>query len=138
MADSSPTYTDTMPIHGLAHYNIRTDRHLMEVLRDFYVSVVGLRAGPRPLRSFGYWLYAGESDVLHLSEATGDTRRIGSDLTFDHVAFECENWPEFKARLERHAIDFIERSVEGSGRRQVFFRDPAGNGIELAFPAGET
>ena len=110
----------------------------MEVLRDFYVTVVGLRAGPRPLRSFGYWLYAGELDILHLSEATAaDMRRIGSDLTFDHVAFECENWPEFRGRLERHSIAFSERSVAGSGRRQVFFRDPAGNGIELVFPAGE-
>jgi catechol 2,3-dioxygenase-like lactoylglutathione lyase family enzyme len=127
-----------MPIHRLAHYNIRAERELVEVLRDFYVTVVGLRAGPRPLRSFGYWLYAGELDILHLSEATAaDKRRIGSDLTFDHVAFECENWPEFRGRLERHSIAFSERSVAGSGRRQVFFRDPAGNGIELVFPASE-
>ena len=127
-----------MPIHGLAHYNIRAERQLMEVLRNFYVSVVGLRPGPRPLRSFGYWLYAGERDVLHLSEDVGeDQRRIGSDLTFDHVAFECENWPEFRSRLEQHAITFTERSAPGNGRRQVFFRDPAGNGIELAFPAGD-
>jgi glyoxylase I family protein len=127
-----------MPIHGLAHYNIRAERGLMEILRDFYVSVVGLHAGPRPLRSFGFWLYAGERDVLHLSEDIDENkRRIGSDLTFDHVAFECENWPEFRSRLERHAIAFTERSAPGNGRRQVFFRDPAGNGIELAFPAGD-
>ena len=127
-----------MPINGLAHYNIRADRRLMEVLRDFYVGVVGLRTGPRPLRSFGYWLYAGERDVLHLSEAVDDDmRRIGSDLTFDHVAFECENWPEFRNRLEQRAIAFTERCVPDGGRRQVFFRDPAGNGIELAFPAGD-
>jgi len=125
-----------MPIHGLAHYNIRAERQLMEVLRDFYVVVVGLRPGPRPLRSFGYWLYAGERDVLHLSEDIDGRRRIGSDLTFDHVAFECENWPEFRSRLEQHSIAFTERNVPG-GPRQVFFRDPAGNGIELAFPAGD-
>ena len=126
-----------MPNHGLAHYNIRAERQLMEVLRDFYVAVVGLQPGPRPLRSFGYWLYAGERDVLHLSEdIDGGMRRIGSDLTFDHVAFECENWPEFRNCLERHAVAFTERSTPG-GPRQVFFRDPAGNGIELAFPAGD-
>ena len=127
-----------MPIHGLAHYNIRADRRLLEALRDFYVAVVGLRPGPRPLTSFGYWLYAGARDVLHLSEAVAnDPRRIGSDLTFDHVAFECGNWPEFRSRLEQHAVAFTERSDPGNGRRQVFFRDPAGNGIELAFPAGD-
>jgi glyoxylase I family protein len=110
----------------------------MEVLCDFYVAVVGLRPGPRPLRSFGYWLYADGMDILHLSEEVeGDRRRTGSDLTFDHVAFECENWPEFRSRLERHSIAFTERSAPGNGLRQVFFRDPAGNGIELAFPAGD-
>ncbi|HEX9195340.1 MAG TPA: VOC family protein [Azonexus sp.] len=109
----------------------------MEILRDFYVAVVGLQPGPRPLRSAGYWLYAGKRDVLHLSEdIDGGMRRIGSDLTFDHVAFECENWLEFKNRLERHAVAFTERCAPG-GPRQVFFRDPAGNGIELAFPAGD-
>ena len=124
-----------MPIHGLAHYNIRAERALMEVLRDFYVAVVGLQEGPRPLASFGYWLYAGERDVLHLSETvSGETRRSGSDLTFDHVAFECENWQEFQSRLERHAIKFVERGGQGNVRRQVFLRDPAGNGIKLGFP----
>ena len=124
-----------MPIHGLAHYNIRAERALVEVLREFYVTVVGLQEGPRPIASFGYWLYAGERDVLHLSEtASGETRRSGSDLTFDHVAFKCENWQEFKSRLERHAIKFAERGGQGNVRRQVFFRDPAGNGIELSFP----
>ena len=128
-----------MPIHGLAHYNIRAERALMEVLRDFYVAVVGLREGPRPLRSFGYWLYAGERDVLHISEAVaGETRRSGSDLTFDHVAFACEDWPEFRDRLKQHAIKFTERGGQGTARRQVFFRDPAGNGIELSFPPDAT
>ena len=128
-----------MPIHRLAHYNIRAERGLMEVLRDFYVAVVGLHAGPRPLRSFGYWLYAGElrrPSSLRKTTAA-EQRRIGSDLTFDHVAFECEILAGIQRPAQRHSIAFTERSVPGSGRRQVFFRDPAGNGIELAFPAGD-
>ena len=124
-----------MPINGLAHYNIRAERALIEVLRDFYVAAVGLREGPRPLSSFGYWLYAGEQDVLHLSEtAAGNVRRSGSDLTFDHVAFACEDWPEFRDRLLQHGVGFTERGGQDNARRQVFFRDPAGNGIELSFP----
>ena len=128
-----------MPINGLAHYNIRAERELVDVLCDFYVSVVGLQVGPRPLSSFGCWLSAGERDVVHVSEAVaGEIRRSGSDLTFDHVAFACENWPEFHNRLEQHAIRFTERGGQGNVRRQVFFRDPAGNGIELSFPPDTT
>ncbi|MET0209706.1 MAG: VOC family protein [Burkholderiaceae bacterium] len=125
-----------MPTRGLAHYNLRARRDVMETLREFYVEVVGLRVGPRPpFGSFGYWLYAGETDVLHLSEQRDDEpRRAGSDLTFDHMAFACTGWPTYEARLEARGIDYVLSSVPLTERRQAFFRDPAGNGIELIFP----
>jgi extradiol dioxygenase family protein len=127
-----------MPIHGIAHYNFRLDRQLMEEVRAFYETVVGLQNGPRPLSSFGYWLYAGKWDVLHLSEVSpGEHRRIGSDLTFDHVALEASDWPAQVQKLHAAGIAFREGVVPNSGRRQLFFRDPAGNGVELIFPAGE-
>jgi catechol-2,3-dioxygenase len=127
-----------MPIHGIAHYNFRLNRPLMEEVRAFYESVVGLKVGPRPLGSFGYWLYAGKSDVLHLSEVSaGETRRIGSDLTFDHVALEASDWPAHVQILKDAGVEFREGVVPQSGRRQLFFRDPAGNGVELIFPVGE-
>ena len=128
-----------MPTLGLAHYNLRADRKMLLVLRDFYVAAVGLEVGPRaPLSHFGYWLYAGGRDILHLSEERpDDQRRSGTGLTFDHVAFDCSNALEAKARLEKLAIRFVEKRVPGSGRLQLFFRDPAGNGIELLFPADE-
>ena len=128
-----------MAITGIAHYNFRARRDLLDSLRDFYVVVVGLQPGPRPaFGSFGYWLYAGDQDLLHLSEeASEDSRRIGRDLTFDHVAFECTDWPAHERRLKSNAVEFDIDRVPGSGRLQVFFRDPAGNGIELIFGAGE-
>jgi catechol-2,3-dioxygenase len=128
-----------MPIHGIAHYNFRLNRQLMEEVRAFYEAVVGLQVGPRPLSSFGYWLYAGKWDVLHLSEVRPDeTRRIGSDLTFDHVALEASDWLAHVKILNDAGIAFTEGVVPHSGRRQLFFRDPAGNGVELIFPAGES
>ena len=129
-----------MPTLGLAHYNLRCNSETLLILRDFYVAAVGLEDGPRaPLSHHGYWLYAGGRDVLHLSEERpGDIRRSGADLTFDHVAFDCRNSLEYKARLTNLAIKFDEKRVPGSGRLQLFFRDPAGNGIELLFPADET
>lgn len=127
-----------MPIHGIAHYNIRLNRQLMEEVRAFYEAVVGLQNGPRPLTSFGYWLYAGNRDVLHLSEERpGESRRVGSDLTFDHVALEASDWRAHVQTLKDAGVAFTEGVVPQSGRQQLFFRDPAGNGVELIFPAGE-
>lgn len=128
-----------MPIHGIAHYNFRLKRQLMEEVRAFYETIVGLQVGPRPpFQSFGYWLYADGSDVLHLSEELSeDKRRVGSDLTFDHVALESSNWPLHIQALRAAGVHFTEEFVPTIGRRQIFFRDPAGNGVELIFPAGE-
>ena len=111
----------------------------MEEVRAFYEKVVGLKVGERPpFRSFGYWLYAEGRDVLHLSEQMPeDQRRRGSDLTFDHVAFESSNRKLHVQDLLAAGVKFTEEVVPTSGRRQIFFRDPAGNGVELIFPASE-
>ena len=48
---------------GLNHYNLRANRELLDALRDFYCTVVGLTVGERPpFSSFGYWLYAGDQE----------------------------------------------------------------------------
>ena len=65
-----------MPAIGFNHYNLRAPRALLDELKDFYCETLGLTVGERPaFRSFGYWLYAGSRDVLHLSEtALGEVR----------------------------------------------------------------
>jgi catechol-2,3-dioxygenase len=120
---------------GIAHYNLRAGRDLIEELRDFYVAAVGLTVGPRPpLNSFGVWLYAGATDVLHLSEMrASEQRRCGSDLTFDHVAFHCTGEQHFQERLRTLGISYRRAVIPESGAVQLFFRDPAGNGVELNF-----
>jgi catechol-2,3-dioxygenase len=124
-----------MPVTGLAHYNLRASRQTIDVLRDFYVSVVGLQPGYRPpFKSFGYWLYAGKQDLLHLTEAqAGENRPTGIVNTFDHVAFSCTNFLEFETRLSELDISYTSAHVPLTGERQLFFRDPAGNGVELNF-----
>lgn len=137
----SPTVTTRpipdaeMPAHHIAHYNLRLDRSLMAVVAEFYVNVVGLEIGPRPaFESYGIRLYADGRDLLHLSEEKPhDKRRIGRDLTFDHVAIECSNWPEYERRLGAANIEYDLGHVPDTDVRQVFFRDPAGNGVELIF-----
>ncbi|MBV8501481.1 MAG: diguanylate cyclase [Paucibacter sp.] len=126
-----------MLVRGLDHINLRASRELMERLRDFYCEVVGLRQGPRPpFGSFGYWLYAGDQAVVHLSEAGAGSvmpqRPLG---TYDHTAFACSDRTAFEAKLRNLGLDYRVAEVPLTGQVQLFLRDPAGNGVELNFMA---
>lgn len=127
-----------MPVTGLNHFNLRGSRELLERLRSFYCEVVGLAAGPRPpFASHGYWLYAGDDAIVHLSQAgEGETRLPDIRTTFDHVAFSCTGRSEFEQRLVRHGIRYTVAQVPQTGQTQLFFEDPAGNGVELNFGDG--
>jgi catechol-2,3-dioxygenase len=124
-----------MPVTNLNHYNLRAPRELLDTLRTFYCDVVGLRQGARPpFQSFGYWLYAGENPILHLSEAgAGEVRIAGAMNTFDHVAFTCYGRREMEAHLVRCAVTYNRAEVPLTAQVQLFLKDPAGNGIELNF-----
>ena len=128
-----------MAVNGFNHYNLRAPRELLDTLRDFYCSVVGLTQGNRPpFRSFGYWLYAGGRDVLHLSETRPDeVRATHVATTFDHVAFTCSGFQETEAHLMQHGITYRVSEIPLTGQRQIFFHDPAGNGVEFNFPLQE-
>jgi catechol-2,3-dioxygenase len=124
-----------VPVTGLSHYNLRGSRELLERLRTFYCEVVGLSVGTRPpFTSHGYWLYAGEAALLHLSQAReGEIRLPDIRTTFDHVAFTCADRPGFEERLRQHGIRYTLAQVPQTGQTQLFFEDPAGNGVELNF-----
>lgn len=124
-----------MPAIGFSHYNLRAARPLLDALREFYCEVVGLEVGHRPpLRSFGYWLYAGEHAVLHLSEAGPEENRPSQPLgTFDHAAFRCTGRAEYERDLNQRGIAYRLAVVPGTQQVQIFLRDPAGNGVELNF-----
>lgn len=126
-------------IIGFAHYNLRAPRPLLDELSKFYCDVVGLHIGERPpFKFFGYWLYAGKQDVLHLSEAAADeVHHAHVSGTFDHVAFNCTDRTVVEQHLRKHRIDFRTALVPLTNRYQIFFSDPVGNGVELNFPADE-
>ncbi|MCA8293640.1 VOC family protein [Burkholderia sp. AU30198] len=128
-----------MPVTGFSHYNLRADRPTLDSLRDFYVDIVGLQEGFRPpFKSFGYWLYAGTQAVLHLSEARpGESRPSNVANTFDHVAFSCADADEMACHLTDANVAFTRAHVPLTGQVQFFFRDPAGNGVELNFAQAE-
>jgi len=122
-------------IKGINHYNLRAAPEVIEVLKDFYINVVGLKLGERPpFKNKGYWLYANQKDVLHLSFSKNNViNELNVSSTFDHMAFTAENENNFINLLKQKNIDFSIREVPEIGTRQVFFKDPAGNGIELIF-----
>ena len=129
-----------MPVSNLDHINLRASRELLDQLRDFYCHVVGLSVGSRPAFSdHGYWLYAGEQAVVHLSVAdAGDVYPADVRSTFAHVAFACSDRASHEHRLEESGVKYDVAVVPTLGLTQLFFQDPAGNGVELTFDSEES
>lgn len=124
-----------MPAQAIHHINIRARKALVGELRDFYESVLGLRAGWRPpFQSTGHWLYLGDTPVLHLveDESVGGATQPGSPH-IDHVAFSCVGMREFEDLLHAKGIAFRQTKVPETSLVQLIFLDPAGNGVELQF-----
>jgi len=122
-------------IKGIDHYNLRSDENMIEALKDFYINIVGLKLGQRPpFKSKGYWLYANNKDVLHLSSSKDNIKNlINVNSTLDHVSFSASNKNTFMETLKKNNILFKERYIPEINIEQLFFKDPAGNGIELIF-----
>ena len=122
-------------IKGIDHYNLRSDENMIEVLKDFYINIVGLKLGHRPpFKSKGYWLYTNDKDVLHLSTSKDNIKNlINVNSTLDHVSFSASNKKTFMEALKNNNIIFKERYIPEINIEQLFFKDPAGNGIELIF-----
>jgi catechol-2,3-dioxygenase len=120
---------------ALSHYNFRAHRDLLERLRVFYCDVVGLSVGYRPpFTSFGYWLYAGDDAVLHLTEAAPtEVRPEGAVATFDHAAFSCHDRGSWERMLTERGIAYEVSPIPLTSQMQIAFRDLAGNGVELIF-----
>jgi len=124
-----------MTVRGIDHFNIRASHELLEQVRAFYCDVIGLVVGDRPpFDSAGYWLYAGDRAVLHLSLA-GDDEQLASNVatTLNHIALACTDRAEMERKLAAFGVRFRTARVPATSVAQLFLKDPAGNGIELSF-----
>jgi len=117
------------------HINIRVPRERLLEVRDFYRDAIGLLEGARPpFKSEGVWMYAGKQPLVHLvigkeeglAEATTRT-------TLDHIAFGSTDFEAMRSSLEGCGVAYVVTEVPMLGQRQIFCRDPAGNGVELLF-----
>lgn len=120
-----------MRVLGLDHVNIAGSPTLIARCVTFYVDVLGLTNGHRPaFRTRGFWLYAGNHPVVHLSERAHDSTGTSS---IDHYAFTCEGLEETMTRLREKGIEFTLDPARESKNAQLFLADPAGVSLELNF-----
>jgi len=136
-----------MPLSMLEHCAIRA--HDLERTKDFYVDVLGLEIGARPPFPFpGYWLYCNGIPVIPLFGGSDGKAALdeylgvepeGSTRTgaVDHLAFVATGLAEFRARLEKHGVERMERVVPEQGMLQMFVEDPNGVRVELDFAQEE-
>jgi glyoxylase I family protein len=100
----------------------------------FYRDLLGFRTVPRPSFSFdGRWLmHDGVGVMIHLIHSADFQPRTAPINTMNgHFALQCTEIDSAREKLIQHGIEFVERKLPDYGYRQIFFRDPDGNIIEL-------
>jgi catechol 2,3-dioxygenase-like lactoylglutathione lyase family enzyme len=121
-------------ILSINHIQLVAEKDLVLKLRDFYCDVVGLTEGFRPaFERFGFWLYIGDKDVLHIITPKEGDGRSPQKSSFDHVAFKTAHYQDVLKKLKSLDISFEEKSIPGMTAHQIFLCDPAGNRVELNF-----
>jgi glyoxylase I family protein len=95
----------------LDHVTIRT--HELTLTRDFLISVLPLKEGPRPASIIaaidGHWLYFNDWPLVHLIQSKFAPDLAGNEQAeaIDHFAFVLKrDYQEFKEKLIKLAIPF--------------------------------
>lgn len=133
-----------MPATSLNHYTIRPRD--LEATRDFYADMIGLKQGDRPPLPFpGYWLYAGDTPVVHLiGKQESETPIVDPTdpsvkvTRLDHIAFTAEGLADMRGRLKAAGLKCEERVLPRLNMTQLFTLDPDGIDVELNFDPCET
>jgi len=128
-----------MKIIGLDHRGIRTAN--LEASRHFYEDLLGLPQGDRPaaLGTAGYWLYAGDTPIIHLIEDSDGS--VDPDVTprqqltnaggQTHIALTVEKARDAVDRLNEAGVSYWDRLFKNPVMYQVFVEDPNGLLIEM-------
>lgn len=105
----------------------------------FYCEVLGFRLVPRPAFSFdGRWLYRKEAGVMiHLiHDENHQPNDEPINTRSNHFAMQSTDVTRDLKLLAEHHVETVERVLPNyenspTGYRQVFFRDPDGNVVEI-------
>ena len=127
-----------MAINHLNHINLRA-KDIHET-RDFYRDVLGLVEGFRPdFAAFGYWMYAGDAAVVHISHCEPESERRtnpeGMAHGLDHFALWAEGLKDQLKVLEGRGIKYDKRLAWNDTMVQIFFEDVNGVIVELGYDA---
>ncbi len=121
-------------ILSINHIQLVVEKDVVLKLKNFYCDVVGLTEGFRPkFERFGFWLYIGDKDVIHLITPKEGDDRSSEKSSYDHVAFKSNNYEGVLKKLKSLHITFDEKLIPGMTAHQIFLKDPAGNRVELNF-----
>ncbi len=130
-----------MTVTEMEHVLVLSDD--IEVTREFYSDIVGLRVGARPPLAFrGYWLYAGDTPCLHIAERHGyltHAASLGLAISreppgtgpVDHIAFNADDYEGVRRRLVANGVRSVPNRIPAAGLRQLFFDDPNGVRVEI-------
>jgi len=117
---------------GIHHISIAVDD--LDEARDFYAGLLELVETERPpLPNPGYWFQVGETQ-LHLTEKSNQEngKNIpGTGAGETHFAFRGYDLNSAKQRVESAGISVRDGFNDQIGMRQLFFRDPSGNLVEV-------
>ncbi len=101
----------------------------------FYRDVLGFAETARPSFNFrGAWLHRREVGVMiHLIHDAAFEPPLAAPINTrqGHLAIRIDDFDQALAGLREHGIEYVERVLPDYGYRQVFFRDPDGNVLEL-------
>ena len=119
-------------INGIHHVQIGVAKEFESATIDFYKNYLGLKEIPKPenlKKNGGAWFILGlqqfhiaPEDVA--SECNSNSKR--------HICFIVENIVETEEIFIKKGIEIIADNQPISGWKRFYFRDPAGNRMEIA------
>ena len=119
---------------------VETSVYVDDLVRaeTFYQEVLGLTLSSR-IEGRHLFFRVGDGMLLvfdaHSTRSTGDLPPHGADGP-GHFALAVDpgDWPAWRSHLAVHEVQ-IESEMEWGPGRSIYFRDPAGNSVELVDPA---
>ncbi len=126
-----------LPLQSLNHVAVTSTR--LEVSRAFYKNVLGFREVSRPAFSFrGAWLY-NYGLMIHIIESenvTASSADAAISTRDNHLALHTDDLDAAEQALLAHGVPYRKNEIPDRKIRQIFFRDPDGNHIEIGtYPA---
>jgi catechol 2,3-dioxygenase-like lactoylglutathione lyase family enzyme len=137
LRNSHSTWNPVMQIYGVLETCLYVNDLMAAV--EFYTTVLGMRLIEHQPGRHAFFRCANQMLLLFDPRETNrpDTEfpQHGA-LGAGHVAFAVDenDWAAWKSRLQQFGVAIEKTIVWPQGGASIYFRDPAGNSLELALP----